>query len=242
MVHDLYGRPEEAAVEAARALALGEAAQDPLTCCNALNLQGIAAFDLHLYEEAAEYFIQALNAFRSDGENYGATAALGNLGRVYTECGQIEQAIAVSEQTVASYKELGATLRLGNGYYVLGIALQKAGRHSEALATLRQALAVFQENRQRFWEGMTILRIAETELAAMRPGQAVGHAERALVLLSDVGSDWRRGRVLVVLGQALQQLGQYARARTCWEEALAIFDELGRPDAAVTRTLLAAPP
>ncbi|WP_240812465.1 hypothetical protein [Streptomyces sp. DASNCL29] len=80
------------------------------------------------------------------------------------------------------------------------------------MSELLEALSTFRDNRQRLWEGSTHARLAEVYLASNHPAEAATHAEQALALGS-IGNKWRRGSILSVLGQALEQLGQPDRAR-----------------------------
>jgi tetratricopeptide (TPR) repeat protein len=136
------------------------------------------------------------------------------------------------------YDDMGHALKGANGRYALGLALTQSGRLSEAVDRLQEALEVFQDSRQRLWEGMTLFRLAEADFTARRPAQAAANAELALTVLRGIGGDWRRGNVLTVLGRALSGIGQLGRAQVCWREALDIFDELGAPEAAEVRALL----
>lgn len=239
--HCLTGQFDEADSESKRALVAGLAAEDPVTCAYAPNLRGMVALYRKRNKDAEEYFTQALTAFRSDGNRQGEGSALSNLSRARLGLGQARGAVAAAEQGLAVYRELGVTLRLGNGLYALGLALAEADRVDEALARQRQALAVFRESRQRLWEGMTVFRIAEILLVADRPAEAAAHAEQALTLLRDIGGDWRRGNVLTVLGRALAGIGEVVRARASWKEALALFRALGAPEADEVRELLGEP-
>ena len=55
-----------------------------------------------------------------------------------------------------------------------------------------------------------------------------------------MGGEFRRGTVLKVLGQALDLMGQTDRARACWQEALAIYEQLNNPaDIEEVRALMA---
>lgn len=238
-VHHLAGRVERAREEAERAHALGAAADDALTLGYAPNLLGLLAIFHGRHEAAAARFTEALSAFRADGNRYGETAMLMNLGRAQLGLGQTESAIAASEQSVALWRDLGATLRLANGYYALGLALHEAGRYDEALERFHQGLVMFQESRQPYWIGMTHFRMATAQLAAARAPAAAAHGERALVLLRDIGGDRRVAGVLSVLARTLRQLGQHERAHTCWQEALSLFERIGSPEAAHVRALLA---
>jgi DNA-binding SARP family transcriptional activator/Flp pilus assembly protein TadD len=238
LVHHLVGRIDEADTEVQRALVLGLAAEDPVTCGYAPNVRGLLAIFRRRHEDAAAYFSQALDAFRADGNRYGELSALNNVGRAQLELGQTDAAIRTAEQALPVYRQLGAKLRLANAYYALGFALSKAGRLNEARGRLNQALAIFREGRHRFWEGMTHFRLANVELAAKQPGDAASHAEQALMLLRDIDSDPWRGRTLLVLGHALDRIGHTDRARGCWHEALAIFVRLGIEEADEVRALL----
>lgn len=94
---------------------------------------------------------------------------------------------------------------------------------------------MFRNSRQRLWEGMSLFRLAEADIAAQRPAAAATNAETALTVLRGIGGEWRRGNVLVVLGQALNAIGHSGRAQVCWRESLDIFQTLGAPEAATVR-------
>ena len=85
--------------------------------------------------------------------------------------GRTAVAIDLVRQGIAIYDELGLTFRLANARYALGIALGHAGRQSEALDQLTEALGMFVQNRQRLWEGATHFRIA-------RPADCLVHSIR----------------------------------------------------------------
>lgn len=98
---------------------------------------------------------------------------------------------------------------------------------------------MFRDSRQRLWEGMATFRLAEVDLAAGLPAQAAAKAEQALAVLRGIGGEWRRGNVLTVLGQALNDIGQPGRAQVCWREALDIYETLGSAEVEAVRKLLA---
>ncbi|MET8680110.1 BTAD domain-containing putative transcriptional regulator [Streptomyces sp. NPDC004647] len=236
--HQIGGRFKETQSEAQAALALGQAAGDPIPCCYAPNDLGIIAIYENRHQDAEAHLSQSLSAFRTDGNRPGEASALSNLSRVQLNMGRATHAVELAEQALDIYRELGVTLRMANGLYALGLALTELGEHGQALSRLSDALAVFRENRQRFWVGMTLFRLAETHLAARRAAQAAAHAEQALTQLRGIGGEWRRGNVLTTLGKALDSLGQSDRARACWREALDLFEESGAAEAEGVRALL----
>lgn len=237
-VYSTAGRFDEAETEAARAVELGRAAQDPWTGSNAPNEQGIIAICRNDHVNGETFLLKAIDAFHADGNRPGEASALCNLSRILVSMGRVAGAVELAQQGMAIYDELGMTLRLANAKYALGIALSHAGRRTEALAELVEAQGIFAESRQRLWEGTSCYRIAEVHLSARRPAQAAQYAEQALAT-GCIGGDWMRANVLTLLGKALDHLGQSGRAEACWREALAIHEEAGAREAAELRDLLA---
>ncbi|MGW3014078.1 BTAD domain-containing putative transcriptional regulator [Streptomyces sp. NPDC001219] len=237
-VHTLAGRLDEADEHAKLAMLLGLAVGDPFSSSNAPNDRAIIAGEQKRHGDAEAYLNQALAAFREDNNEQSEASALCNLSRVHLDTGRTESAIALAEQGIAIYRRLGAERRLANGMYALALAFTLADRLDDATVHLTNALAIFRQSRQRFWEGMTYFRLAEVELAGNRPSDAANHAEQALTTLRGIGGEWWRANALTTLGRALHAIGHTSRARVCWQEALSIHDRLGSPEAATVRTLL----
>ncbi|MFI9255618.1 BTAD domain-containing putative transcriptional regulator [Streptomyces sp. NPDC053069] len=236
--HHLTGRFELADEEATEALRLADSAGDPLPRCWASNMLGIIALYQGHFEDGEKHLTRAIDSFRSCGDRPGEASALCNLSRIRLAMGQTTSAVALAQQGTDMYDDMGHALKGANGRYALGLALTQCGRHEHAAERLEEALSVFRDSRMRLWEGMTLFRLAELDLAASRPAQAATNAETALALLRGVGGEWRRGNVLTVLGRALDGIGQSGRAQVCWEEALQIFDALNASEAEEVRALL----
>lgn len=168
----------------------------------------------------------------------GEASALCNLSRLHLVTGDVDKAVALSRQGMETYDRLGHALKGANGRYALGVALTQSGDLAAAADRLHEALEVFRDSRQRLWEGMALFRLAEVDIAAGHCAQAAAEAEMALTVLRGIGGEWRRGNVLAVLGRALNGIGQSGRARVCWLEALAIYEELKSPEADEVRRLL----
>ncbi|WSQ99891.1 tetratricopeptide repeat protein [Streptomyces sp. NBC_01210] len=237
-VHMVAGRYEEADEEAKQAAVLAKSAQDPAPVYWSDNDRGIIAFNQGRHAEAEEHLRRATEGSRADENRPGEASALCNLSRIHLSMGRTSQAIMLAEQGVEIYDRIGHTLRLANARYALGVALTHAGRHTEALEELLEALERFETNRQRLWEGTTHFRIAQAHLTARRPAQAAQHAEQALAI-GCIGGDRTRGNVLITLGRALDSLGQADRARACWREALSLHEQSGAAEVEEVRGLLA---
>ncbi|MER6677824.1 BTAD domain-containing putative transcriptional regulator [Streptomyces sp. NPDC000983] len=238
-VHHISGsRFDIALQEAQHALELALSADDPLTGCWASNISGVVALYQNRHDEGEAHFTRAIENFRALGDRPGEASALCNLSRIHLATSRTSSAEALARQGTAMYDDMGHALKGANGRYALALALTESGRLNEAADCLHQALQVFRDSRQRLWEGMTLFRLAEVDLAARRPAQAAAKAELALTELRGIGGEWRRGNVLTVLGHALDGIGQLDRAQVCWREALDIFETLGAAEADGIRGLL----
>lgn len=238
-VHLVAGRFDRADEEARLAMELAHPANDLAPRCWAANDRGIIALYQNRHADGEAYLRQAIESFRLDKNLAGEASALCNLSRIHLAMGQVGSAVELAQQGIAIYDRLGHTLRGANGRYALGLALTGQGALDAAVDRLTEALEVFRDSRQRLWEGMTLFRLAEAHLAGEKPTRAAALAEQALAVLRGIGGEWRRGNVLTVLGRALSKLGQTGRAQACWQEALGIFEQLGSPEAADVRLLLA---
>ncbi|CAL9475556.1 BTAD domain-containing putative transcriptional regulator [Streptomyces sp. enrichment culture] len=231
------GRIQQAENEARVAMGLAESARDATAVSWVANNRGLICLHQGRFDDGKVFFDQALDGLRAVGNLPFEATALGNLSRAYLGMGDTDKAVEIARRGLAAHSEIGRSVRLANSHFALGVALSQADRHVEALAEFSDALHIFNEHRQRLWEGVTHFRIAQVHLAANRPTQAAQHAEQALTL-GCIGGDRMRGNVLTCLGQALRQLGQADRARACWREALNLYEQSGAPEADAVRPLL----
>lgn len=237
-IRTLAGRLDDADEHARSAMLLGLATGDPISSSYAPNDRGIIAGAQGKHAEAEAYLSQALIAFRDDDNQQSEASALCNLSRAHLDTGRVDSAIELAEEGVAIYRRIGATRRLANGMYALALAFTAAGRLDDAAQQLAEALTIFQDSRQPFWEGMTYFRLAEVDLAAQRPARAANYAEQALTALRGVGGELWRANALTTLGRALNQIGHTGRARVCWQEALSIYERLGAAESTQVQQLL----
>ncbi|MEU1864525.1 AfsR/SARP family transcriptional regulator [Streptomyces gardneri] len=238
-VHHVSGRFDQADQEAREAMGLADRVDDRMPRSWAANTLGVMAVYRNRYEEGEEFLNRAIEEFRDCQDEPGEASALCNLSRIHLLTGRTSSAVVLARQGTAMYDRMGHALKGANGRYAMGVALTQSGQLTDAYASLAAALDVFRDSRQRLWEGMTLFRMAEVDVAGRRYAQAASSAEMALTVLRGIGGEWRRGNVLTVLGRALTGIGQSGRAEVCWRDALAIYEELHSPEATEVRTLLA---
>ncbi len=233
------GRIQQAEEEARVAMELAESARDATAVSWVANNRGLICLHEGRFADGKVFFDQALQGLRAAGNRPFEATVLGNLSRAHLGMGSLAKAVEIAQHGLAVHTEIGRTVRLANGHFALGVALTRVGRYTEALGQFSDALGIFNEHRQRLWEGVTHFRIAEVHLADRRPAQAAQHAEQALAL-GCIGGDRMQGNVLTLLGRALAALGQAGRARACWREALNLYEQNGAVEADEVRALLTA--
>ncbi|MFE9774028.1 BTAD domain-containing putative transcriptional regulator [Streptomyces sp. NPDC005931] len=231
------GRIQQAAEQAELAMTLAESASDATAASWVANDRGLICLHQGLFADGRTFLEQAIEGYRAVGNRAGEALSLSNLSRAHLGMGNIDKAVAIAHHGLTAHLAIGRTMRLANGHFALGIALTRAGRHTDALGQFSDALHIFEEHRQRLWQGTTNFRIAEVHLAAGRPAQAARHAEQALAL-GCIGGDRMRGNVLTLLGRALSGLGQVDRAKACWWDALSLYEQSGAPETEDVRALL----
>ncbi|MFI6699910.1 AfsR/SARP family transcriptional regulator [Streptomyces sp. NPDC050509] len=237
-VHLVTGRFEQADEETRQAMTLAERTGDTLTVCWVSNIRGAIAVYQNRYADGEAHLKRAVADFRAAANAPGEASALCNLSRAHLALGRTASAVALAKEGIRIYDRMGNALRAANARYALALALTKSGHLSDAAQRLSEALETFRDSRQRLWEGMTLFRLAEVDLAGRRPAPAASNAEMALTVLRGIGGEWRRAQVLTALGRALNGIGQTGRAQVCWQEALGIFEELGSPEATEVHSLI----
>ncbi|MGW2709374.1 AfsR/SARP family transcriptional regulator [Streptomyces sp. NPDC001356] len=234
------GRIQQSDEEARIAMELAAGVQDTTTVSWVANNRGLICLHQGRFADGKVFFDQALEGLRAAGNRPFEATVLGNLSRAYLGMGDTSKAVEIAQRGLAAHSEIGRSVRLANSHFALGVALNQADRHAEALQEFSEAQRIFNDHRQRLWEGVTNFRIAQVHLATHNPTQAAQHAEVALSL-GCIGGDRMRGNVLTLLGRALGALGQADRARACWQEALNLYEQHSAPEAEDVRPLLTAP-
>jgi len=108
---------------------------DSIDSSKSLNLKGEAAYNNRKYDEAIEFFTDAINHYPENGKAYG------NLGLVYQKTGRTAEAIWANRKAIALASGNGAnTIRAGANYNI-GKIYEAAGQFTDALSYYKAAKA-----------------------------------------------------------------------------------------------------
>jgi Flp pilus assembly protein TadD len=121
-----------------------------------------------------------------------------------------------------------------------GVACTGLGRTGEATEHHRHALALFQENGERYGEACAHNGLGETANATGQPSGAIVHHLAALTTANETGAQDQQARAHTGLGHAYHVLGDSDGARRHYEHAVALYAALASPIADQIRARLAA--
>jgi tetratricopeptide (TPR) repeat protein len=113
------------------------------------------------------------------------------------------------------------------------------GRHPQALTELETAYEVAQRLASPHLELVCLNHLGQALIAAGRPTEALARHRAALAIAWRIGDRYQLACALDGIAHAQHDVGQTAPARRHWANALAIFTELGVPEAERVRIRLA---
>ncbi|XRQ04543.1 tetratricopeptide repeat protein [Actinomadura welshii] len=206
---------------------------------------GIIRLNLQDHDAAAGHYEAALDLERRAGHRLGEASALEGLGVVALANGAPSRAT----ELFALARDVHAGLGRPRGTALMdrhiGEALSVAGRHTEAEGTLTGALETFTLLDEPYHRARTLTCLGQARLRAGRPDEAADALRQAHDAAREMDAPQVEAGALRELARVAEHLGDPAE-RPLLERALAIYTELGSPQAAQVTARLAdlpaAPP
>jgi CHAT domain-containing protein len=153
-----------------------------------------------------------------------------NLGSVYNNLGQYDQARVSLEQAVALMRE--ESDRRGEALSLIGLSRAYHGLRQDepARASLEQAVAIAREAGLRAQEASALTRLGQGYRRLRQYDRAIAALEQALTIQREIGDRLGVGYTLRSRGQVYAALGQYDHARVSYEQGLVAAREVGNRD------------
>ncbi|HEY9874919.1 MAG TPA: CHAT domain-containing protein, partial [Candidatus Obscuribacterales bacterium] len=150
-----------------------------------------------------------------------------NIGLVYSELGQHEQALQFYQQSLAIRREIDDKAGIGKSLHNIGLAYDEMGQNSKALELYQQALSVRREIRDKAGEATTLNNIGFIYNEIGQYPKAIESLEQALALFQQIGNRAGVGRTIDSIGTVYKSLGQYPKSLASYQQSLAIQREVG---------------
>lgn len=190
-------------------------------------------------EQALEFHRQAVEQAETIGDKYVLVNSLTNVSDVQLLLGRHDDALASAVRGLAMAEELDNLPARAYGHDNLGNVRAAAGDHGAAVEHYETALRLSREMSDRHLEAGVLNNLGATRLRRGEPGLARDCHQEAHTVGTAIGDLFERARALSGLAGVLDLEGRADTARDHWRDALAIYDELGSPEAEDVRRRLA---
>ena len=234
------GRPRPAAEHYTGALTLSRLTGDLPGQARALNNLATVEELLGRHRAAAAHYAESLVLARQLGDRTGQAHVLANLGEIDAWSGRYESAVHYLGEALALFRQLGSLVGEADVLDSLGVLHTRVGRPAQAAGHHHEALAIRRETGHRNGEALSLNGLGEAAQAAGRIADALTHHDAAHRIAVDIGDREQQARAGTGLGHAHHALGDPALAREHYRQALAVYDELGTPEAGEIRARLDA--
>lgn len=199
---------------------------------------GCALISLDRHAEAHTHARQALELAADQADEEGQAEAHHTLAWIYRQRGDFDEAIRHMWLALDLYRAADVPHGQADILNGLGFLYVELGECHQALRCCGQALALFQQVEDLQGQGQAWAGLGYAHHHLGRHDDAITRYRQALEFLR-VGRDRAtEAETLVHLGDAYAALRSDQSARQAWQDALAVLDELGSPDAEHVRAKL----
>jgi tetratricopeptide (TPR) repeat protein/transcriptional regulator with XRE-family HTH domain len=213
---------------------------DSLGAAHTLTRLAGAETELGWHDQASQHLLLALPVFREANDQGGEALTLNGIGVLNASRGQLPQAVVFFEQALEIYLRIDNPNGVAAQLHNLGDVTLHQGEYQRASGYLRQALARYQQIGQKHGELMTLRRLAEALQGAGQPAAARAALADALRLAAETDNTYQQASAHHELAESHHQAGQDGEARHHWRRALALYTQLGAPEADQVRPRLGA--
>jgi tetratricopeptide (TPR) repeat protein len=210
-----------------RALSLADRLSDELMLARCANNLGNVAYYLGRHSAALSYYRLAASRFEKAGFDYGVAETLINTGLVWRDLQNLRESRDAAERAL-EIAERDNTWRLAaQALAMRGEAMALMGDLPLGRAQVERALAAARQREDRLAEVEALRILCNLE----RVGGHLSESERlgraALDLATALSNPWSVAEAQRDLGETLATAGRGPEAADCWNEAAALFQQLG---------------
>jgi CHAT domain-containing protein/tetratricopeptide (TPR) repeat protein len=180
-------------------------------------------------QEALEAHQRALEYFRANGPRRSVAVVLTRLALAWQQLGDYQRKIALEREVLEIFTEIGDKLGIIRAQTNLATSLRGRNQLDEARTLVAGARAAATAAKLPLYEGQASLVLANIELDAGRPAEAIAPATRALELYRAAEYEAGVSVVLQALGEAQHKLGQLEEAAATLAEAIAAARQVSAP-------------
>jgi tetratricopeptide (TPR) repeat protein len=235
---DRSGHWREAAAFQQTGLEAANRLSDPYAQAKCHGCLAYTSTRLRRYDDAHAHLLHALSFYQDLGDQPGQAKAHRSRAWVFDQQGRYEEALSQAQQAFELFRAAEHRTGQARALNAVGWFHIQLGGHETGLMHCGQALDLQEEIGDQFGQAESLSSMARAYLHLGRQDEAIAHYEQALRLAHEFGMRQNEANILVGLGDAHLAGGHAATAHDAWRRALAIFFELGHPNASQVRSKL----
>jgi predicted ATPase/class 3 adenylate cyclase len=153
--------------------------------------------------------------------------ALQMAGSMMQSLGEFARAIALQEESLALYRELGDTVEIAETLFWLGRCKMCQGAYAQARSLLAESLALSQAQENTSMIMWALMSLGDAAYEQTELTEAQRYFQETLALCAELGDLYASAWARTNLGRIAHILGDDRQAQICYAESLAAFRELG---------------
>jgi tetratricopeptide (TPR) repeat protein len=205
---------------------------------NASHYLGFACIRLGSYADSLGHLRHAVDLFRQLGDRLGEARTHSTIALACRREGQLAVALDHGRQALHLHREL--SYQPGQAEALNEICLYEAhlGHHRKALTCGEQAVRIFRELGNQAGEAAAWDSLGEVRHLIGHHAEAIACYQRANDMFRRLDNAYYEAVTLMNIAETQSAVGDLRAARTSWQQALAILDDLHHPDADQVRAKL----
>jgi tetratricopeptide (TPR) repeat protein len=177
-------------------------------------------------DQALKHYQKALSLCPLE-DKVQQSAIILNLGRLKANTGEIEEAIALYEQSLAIKEQIGDVQGQAATLHEMGILKANRGEIEEAIALYEQSLAINEQIGDVQGKAATLHEMGILKANSGEIEQAIALFEQSLAITEQIGDVQGKAATLHQLGILKANSGEIDEAITLFEQSLAIKEQIG---------------
>nr|MDZ8020665.1 tetratricopeptide repeat protein [Nostoc sp. SerVER01] len=186
---------------------------------------GYVAQELRQYDQARDYYQQALEIKIEFGDRYICASTYHQLGRVAEELRQYDQARDYYQQALEIFIEFGDRYSCARTYHNLGYVAQELRQYDQARDYYQQALEIKIEFGDRYSCTRTYHQLGNVAQELRQYDQARDYYQQALEIFIEFGDRYSCASTYFQLGKVAEELGELEEAKANYLQDLVITTE-----------------
>ena len=158
----------------------------------------------------------ALDQYRRNHDQRGVGIVLGRLAQAALDQGEIDRARQLTEESSRLVDETGFVRGQAIAAQLFAGVARAGGDHDRAARLLARSVELAAGSEFTWWQGVTLLELADLELERGRTGRGEQHARESLAPLAKVSDRQNVLFALALLARVAAQDGREARAGRLW--------------------------